>query len=96
MPGCTWQNAATCPKLTAVASDGQSHAHTLSARDVRRIAEAFELSGEVVRADAALVGEWLTNEQALLDQLRNLHAWDDSIGPYYLFWLRGNGPNPPH
>ena len=96
MPGCTWQNVATCPKLNEVASDGQPDAHTLSARDVRRIAEAFELSGEVVRADAALVAEWLTNEQALLDKLRNRHAWDDSMSPYYLFWLRGDGVNPPH
>ena len=95
MPECTWHNFAAYPKLSAVFSGGAPDSHKLTAQDVRRIAEAFELSGDGVRADAALAAEWLTDEQALLDQLRNRHDWDATMGPYYLFWLRGDGGEPP-
>jgi hypothetical protein len=60
---------------------------------VARIAEAFELPRDVVRADAELVVEWLSSEEALRDHLGGEHDWDSSIAPYYLFWLRGDGPD---
>jgi hypothetical protein len=73
-----------------VASNGAPDGRTLTAQQVARIAEAFEVSDDGVIADAALAAEWHTNERALLDQLRHRHHWDASIGPYYLAWLRGD------
>jgi hypothetical protein len=95
VPECTWHISAPSLKLSAVAGNGAPDSRKLSAQDVTRIAEAFEVSGELVLADAALAAEWLTSEQALLDQLRDRHDWDASMSPYYLFWLRGDGGEPP-
>src|SRR5258708_4410804 len=71
------------------------NSRTLTAREVVRIAEAFELPRDVVLADANLAAEWLTSEQGLLDDLRSRHDWDASMAPYYLFWLRGDGDDAP-
>jgi hypothetical protein len=60
-----------------------------TARRFARISAAFELPRDTVLADAALVTEWLRSEQALLEHLRAQHDWDDSMAPYYVFWLRG-------
>jgi hypothetical protein len=57
VPECIWHNSATSPKLSAVASNGASDSHKLSTQDVTRIAEAFEVSGDVVLADAALAAD---------------------------------------
>jgi hypothetical protein len=78
-----------------VVGNGQSDSHSLTGQEAVRIAEAFELPRHVVFADALLVAEWLTGEQALLDHLRHQHAWDASMAPYYVFWLRGDGDEPP-
>jgi hypothetical protein len=79
-----------CWKLMLVLSEGESHSRILNAAAVARIADAFELPRDSVRADAALVTEWLRSEQALRDHLRTRHDWDSSMAPYYLFWLRGD------
>jgi hypothetical protein len=64
--------------------------HKLTSHDVARIAAAFELTGDLVLADAALVSVWLNGEPALLALLRARHHWDASMAPYYVIWLRGN------
>jgi len=77
-----------------VAGSDRPHSHQLTAQDVGRIAEAFELPRASVLSDAALVAAWLTSEQALLDHLRHGHDWDVSMAPYYVFWIRGDGGEP--
>ena len=72
-----------------MASDGQRG--VLSSRDAVRLAEAFELSPEHVREDAALVAGWLGDEDVLRALLQERHEWDASVAPYYLLWLRGEG-----
>jgi hypothetical protein len=72
-----------------VPSDGQSDGRILTAAAVARIADAFELPRDAVRADAAVVTDWLRSEQALRNHLRTMHDWDNSMAPYYLLWLRG-------
>jgi len=91
VPGCTCQRPPICKKLQDVSTDGPPTSRELSARDVSRIAEAFELPRDVVLADVALVAGWLTSDEALLGRLRHGHNWDESMGPFYLFWLRGDG-----
>jgi hypothetical protein len=83
------------PDTELVARDGEPVSRELSAVAVARIAEAFELPRDTVRADATLVLEWLRSEQALRDHLGCEHMWDSSIAPYYLFWLRGDGQDLP-
>lgn len=74
---------------------GRPRSHPLTARDVARIAEAFELPRASVLADAAYATEWLKDEQGLLVDLGNRHDWDASMPAYYLFWLRGDGNDAP-
>jgi hypothetical protein len=93
--GGTLANLRVVSDTELVASDGQPDSRALSAKAVARIAEAFELPRDVVRADAALVVDWPNSEQALRDHLGGEHDWDSSIPPYYLFWLRGDGPHQP-
>ena len=47
------------------------------------------------RASARGARDFLSSEQALRDHLGSEHEWDSSIAPYYLFWLRGDGPDRP-
>jgi hypothetical protein len=91
----TLANWRDVPDTELVSSDGEPDSGELSAVAVARIAEAFELPRDAVRADAALVVEWLSSEQALQDHLGSEHEWDSSIAPYYLFWLRGDGEDLP-
>ena len=88
--GAPWRIRAMCWKLMQVPTDGQSDSRILTAAAVARIADAFELPRDAVRADAAVVTEWLRSEQALRDHLRTRHDWDNRMAPYYLFWLRGD------
>jgi hypothetical protein len=74
-----------------VLSHGAPDGHTLTAVAVARIAEAFELPREAVRADAALAIDWPRSERALHQRLRSEHDWDGSMAAFYVFWLRGNG-----
>src|SRR5207248_677769 len=69
--------------------------HVLSAIDVQRIAQAFELPRQNVVSDAVLVAEWLADEQALFEYLRVGHNWDATMAPVYVFWIRGDGGEPP-
>jgi hypothetical protein len=78
-----------------VPTDGRSYKRELRDQDVSRIAAAFELPRDVVLADVALVAEWPNTDDALLERLRDDHDWDDSMSPYYLLWLRGDGNDPP-
>ena len=72
-----------------MASDGQRG--VLSSGDVVRLAEAFELAPDQVRADADLVAGWQDAEDILMALLRERHEWDASMAPYYVLWLRGEG-----
>ena len=87
-----WRDVADTER---VPSDGQPDSRELSAVAVARIAEAFELPRDAVRADAALVIEWLSGERTLRDHLGNVHEWDSSVAPYYLVWLRGHAQELP-
>jgi hypothetical protein len=78
-----------------VADEGQPSSHALTAREVGRIAEAFELPRREVLADAALLIGSVASDQSLMARLGDRHQWDSSMAPYYLFWLRGDGDNPP-
>ena len=72
-------------------ADRRHEDRDLSMREAGRIAEAFELGIERVLEDAEAVGCWEEGDQALTDYLQNRHAWDASMAPFYLVWLRGNG-----
>ena len=64
----------------------------MSSVEIERLADAFEVSREQVLQDLSLVqGARNTDEQALLDRLRQRHGWDASVAPYYLDWLRRRG-----
>jgi hypothetical protein len=67
----------------------------LSSSDAARIAEAFELSQDQVREDADLTADWRGDEQVLRGLLQERHAWDASVPPFYVFWLRGDGADVP-
>jgi hypothetical protein len=69
--------------------------HPLSAADIDRIAQAFELSNTSVLLDRSLLDGWRGSEFALLAALRERHQWDPTIAPYYLYWLRGRVGDPP-
>jgi hypothetical protein len=75
-----------------VASDGS---RPLSSRDAARIAEAFELSPDQVHEDADLTADWQGEEHVLKGLLRERHDWDASVPSFYVFWLRGDGPEHP-
>ena len=65
----------------------------LSAVDIARIAQAFELTPEAVVQDRAFLAAWTGTEDDLLGAVRRRHQWDASVPPYYLYWLRGRvGP----
>lgn len=54
-----------------------------------QLASAFEVTAAEVRNDAAFVlraGEM--HERDVCEHLRGRHAWDSSVAPYYLKWLR--------
>ncbi|HEV7664904.1 MAG TPA: hypothetical protein VGQ62_15345 [Chloroflexota bacterium] len=70
-------------------SEPPTNGLTLGGHDVTLIAVAFELQRDAVLDDLAVVSDWPSNEDALVDQLRGRHGWDDSVAPYYLRWLRG-------
>ncbi len=76
-----------------MASCGQGDA--LSSRDVVRLAEAFELAPDQVWEDAGFVADWQGDEDGLSALLQERHAWDASIAPYYVLWLRGEGGDTP-
>jgi hypothetical protein len=61
----------------------------LSAVDIARIAQAFELTPAAVIQDRAFLGAWTGTEDDLLGAVRRRHEWDVSVPPYYLYWLRG-------
>ena len=67
----------------------------LSAIDVARIAQAFELSPEAVVQDRAFLDAWTGTEADLLGAVRTRHHWDASIPPFYLHWLRRHLGRPP-
>jgi hypothetical protein len=67
----------------------------LSAADIDRIAQAFELSNTSVLLDRSLLDGWRGSESALLAALRERHHWDSSMAPYYVYWLRGRVGEPP-
>jgi hypothetical protein len=73
--------------------DGKSGGRcgTLGASDVALIADAFELAREAVAADAAVVAGWAQSDGELLAHLQTRRDWDDSLTPFYLSWLRGEG-----
>jgi hypothetical protein len=75
-------------------TDGRHDGRELNMRQAGRIAEAFELRLERVLEDAEVVEDWREGEQALADYLQNRHAWDGSMAPFYLAWLRGRGDLP--
>ena len=77
-----------------MASDGQGNKRTLSVHDVARLAEAFELRRDQVLEDAELVANWEDDDHSLVEFLRKRHDWHDSIAPFYLSWLRGEGAHP--
>lgn len=55
----------------------------------QQLASAFEVTAAEVRDDAAFVlsaGEM--DEHDVCQHLRGRHAWDPSVAPYYLKWLR--------
>ena len=53
-----------------------------------RVAAAFELSTAEVREDWSLVHFEANTSEDLLEQLRLRHAWDASMAPYYVEWLK--------
>jgi hypothetical protein len=67
----------------------------LSAVDVARIAQAFELTPEAVVQDRALLDTWTGTEEDLLAAVSQRHPWDPSVPPFYLYWLRGRLGHPP-
>ena len=78
-----------------MAGESQPGTYPLSAVDVDRIAEAFELPNASVLRDRLLVDNWQGSQSALLAALRERHDWDQSIPPYYVYWLRGRVGEPP-
>ena len=60
------------PEITAT----QSWVHVLAA--------AYELEPEQVVQDALLAANWDTSTEELQAILRERHAWDPSIPPYYV------------
>lgn len=60
-----------------------------------RVAASFELPLELVLQDERLAAQWQASDAALIDHFRLRHAWHTSVAPFYLFWLRGNGEQPP-
>lgn len=95
MSGYIWHQTSTSWTLTLVTSNGLPASRALTAREVGRIADAFEVPVDVVLADARLVAEWLANDEALLNRLQTGHHWDTSMSQFYLSWLRGDGGPPP-
>lgn len=69
---------------------GEAEPNVYASNDIAlvRIAEAFELTPDDVQRDRSLVAGWTGGEAELLAWLRERHAWDASIPPYYVAWLR--------
>ena len=67
----------------------------LSAADIARIAQAFELTPAAVVQDRDSLDAWTGTEDDLLGSVRQRHQWDASVPPYYLYWLRGRVGQPP-
>jgi hypothetical protein len=90
----THDRALRLPDNLVVQSDARGDRRRLSAIEVARIADAFELSSDEVSADAALVEHWSRGQDELLQNLQARRDWDTSLTEYYLPWLRGEGADP--
>ena len=56
---------------------------------IERVASAFEVPNNQVLDDWAFVnGVNEMDEHDVIEHLRRRHAWDPSVAPYYVSWLK--------